>query len=272
MFLRDTRGRWALGILVPISVALLLIDSLTPLLHPVRALMGYLVLPVHVLAGAPAHLVQAVGEGMTSRESVLKERNALRARVEGMHLELQRLAALQSENARLRRLLDSKQRLALSVRAAEIIGTVPDPDKRQVILDKGSRDGAYVGQPVVDADGLVGQVIEVTAVTSRVMEITDVNHAVPAEVVRSGFRVVVAGTGSADQLEVRHVTSSADVRRGDLLVSSGLDQRFPAGYPVARVVQLSRANAGPFVTVIAAPIARLDVVTHLLLVFAAGQR
>lgn len=250
----------------------MLLDSLTPWLRPARAGLGLMLLPVHVLADAPSRLVRFVGDSLSSHATLLAQRAYLRARVERLNIELQRLAALESENARLRRLLDSKQRLALRVRVAEIIGTVPGPSVRQVIVDKGTRDGAFVGQPVVDADGLVGQVIEVNPFTSRVMEITDVNHAVPAEVVRSGLRVVAVGTGRSDRLEVRHVTGSADIARGDLLITSGLDQRFPPGYPVARVLSVSRVSSGPFVDVVAAPLARLDVASHVLLVFAAAAR
>ena len=104
------------------------------------------------------------------------------------------------------------------------------------------------------------------------MEITDLSHAVPAEVVRSGFRVVAVGTGRSDRLEVRHVTSSADVAPGDLLITSGLDQRFPPGYPVAKVISVSRVSSGPFVDVVAVPMAHRDVASHVLLVFAAAAR
>ena len=257
-----------LSILIPISIALLSLDVMTSWLSPVRAGLSLLLLPVNVLADAPSRLTRFVGDAVTSRATLFTQRDELRAKVERLNLELQRLAALESENQRLRRLLESKQRLALHVRAAEIIGTVPGPSVRQVLIDKGSRDGTFVGQPVVDADGLVGQIIEVTPFTSRVLEVTDVNHAVPAEVVRSGLRVVAVGTGSSDRLEVRHITASANIARGDLLITSGLDQRFPPGYPVAKVLSVSRVNSGPFMDVVAVPMARLDVVSHVLLVYA----
>ena len=235
-----------------------------------RAGLELTVIPVRVIADTPSRLVNVVGDGLTSHQTLIAERRDLRAEVERLNLEMQRLAALESENARLRRLLDSKQRLALHVRVAEIIGTVPGSGVRQIIVDKGTRDGAFVGQPVVDADGLVGQIIEVTPFTSRVMAVTDASHAVPAEVVRSGFRVVAVGTGRSDRLEVRHVTSSADIKRGDLLITSGLDQRFPPGYPVAKVLSVSRVSGGPFVDVVASPLARLDVASHVLLVFSSA--
>ncbi len=260
------------AVLVLVSVLLLAVDATTGLLAGPRRIASLGLLPVVVLADAPTRFGRFVDDSTGSRAQLLSERDDLRADVERLNLELQRLAVLESENARLRMLLESKRRMALRMRAAEIIGVVPNPATRQVVVDKGTRDGAYIGQPVVDADGVVGQVVDVTPVSSRVMLLTDASHAVPATVVRSGFRVVVAGIGEPDLLEVRHVTESGDIAEGDLLITSGLDQRFPAGYPVARILSVDRETGGAFARVRAVPLAKLERESHVLLVFTPPAR
>ncbi len=272
LFLRDTRGPWVFAALTVASLLLLAIDTATVWMAAPRQLASLALLPVYVMADAPTRFGRFVDDNASNRSNLMEERNGLRAEVERLNLELQRLAVLESENARLRLLLESKQRLALKVRAAEIVGVVPNPSTRQVLLDKGSRDGAYIGQPVVDADGVVGQVVDVTPFSSRVMLITDAAHAVPATVVRSGFRVIVVGTGEPDMVEVRHVTESGDIAEGDLLITSGLDQRFPAGYPVARIISVSREAGGAFARVRALPLAKLERESHVLLVFTPPPR
>jgi rod shape-determining protein MreC len=255
-----------------VSVLLLVIDASTGWLAGPRRVASIGLLPVVVLADAPTRFGRFIDDSTGSRAELLGERDDLRAEVERLNLELQRLAVLESENARLRMLLESKRRMALRMRAAEIIGVVPNPATRQVVVDKGTRDGAYIGQPVVDADGVVGQVVDVTPVSSRVMLLTDAAHAVPATVVRSGFRVVVAGIGDPDVLEVRHVTESGDIAEGDLLITSGLDQRFPAGYPVARITSVDRETGDAFARVRAVPLAKLERESHVLLVFTPPAR
>ena len=154
LFLRDTRGPWVFAALTVASLLLLAIDTATVWMAAPRQLASLALLPVYVMADAPTRFGRFVDDNASNRSNLMEERNGLRAEVERLNLELQRLAVLESENARLRLLLESKQRLALKVRAAEIVGVVPNPSTRQVLLDKGSRDGAYIGQPVVDADGV----------------------------------------------------------------------------------------------------------------------
>lgn len=134
-------------------------------------------------------------------------------------------------------------------------------------MDKGSADGVFVGQPVLDAQGLMGQVIRVSRYVSRVLLISDVNHSVPVQVVRSNLRLIARGTGTTRQLELMHVQDTADIKKGDLLVSSGLGGRFPVGYPVGVVNHVEHDPGKPFAKVTATPSARLDRSRHVLLVF-----
>ncbi|MDC6451138.1 rod shape-determining protein MreC, partial [Pseudomonadales bacterium] len=138
----------------------------------------------------------------------------------------------------------------------------------EVIIDKGTSSGVFVGQPLLDAQGLMGQVIEISPYTSRVLLVSDQTHSVPVQVNRSNLRLIARGSGVTRQLELLHVQDTADIRVGDLLVSSGLGDRFPVGYPVGLVNKVEHDPGQPFALVTAIPSARLDKSRHVLLVFA----
>jgi len=157
--------------------------------------------------------------------------------------------------------------LADKVLIAELIGVSPDPNVHKVIVDKGEDDGVYIGQALVDAKGLMGQVVSVGYFSSEVLLITDTTHALPVQINRNGVRLIVEGVGSLYELAVRHVSNTVDIQEGDLLVSSGLGQRFPVGYPVAEVVEVSFDPGKAFARVVAKPMAELNRSRHVLLVF-----
>ncbi|MDG2273646.1 MAG: rod shape-determining protein MreC, partial [Halioglobus sp.] len=183
----------------------------------------------------------------------------------------QQMASLQAENVRLRSLLNSSALVRDDVLVAELIGVSPDPERLQLVLNKGRSDGVYVGQPLIDANGLMGQVVEVSSSTSRALLISDMTHAVPVQVNRNGVRAILEGTGVLGSLEVRHISATTDIRKGDLLVTSGLGRRFPEGYPVAVVARVEQDPGEAFVRVLAVPTAELDRTRHVLLVFTAQQ-
>ena len=172
-----------------------------------------------------------------------------------------------AENNRLRDLLGSAAKLQDNVVVAERIGVAPDPEKHEVVIDKGTIDGVFIGQPLLDAQGLLGQVVDVSRYSSRVLLISDPSHSVPVQVARSNLRLVAQGTGSTNRLELMYVQNTADVGAGDLLISSGLGGRFPVGYPVGVVNKVEQRSGGPFATVTAIPSALLDRSRHVLLVF-----
>ena len=202
-----------------------------------------------------------------SRRSLRREIDVLRKDLLLLKVETQKMAVLATENDRLRNLLGSSGKLADNVLVAEIIGVDPNPQSQVVILDKGKQADVIVGQPLLDADGLMGQVIETGAYSSRAMLITDVSHSVPVQVNRNNIRIIAVGTGKVDELELVHVPDTADIRIGDLLVSSGLGDRFPVGYPVGTVTEVIHDPGKPFDIVKAKPSARLDRSRHVLLVF-----
>jgi rod shape-determining protein MreC len=250
-----------------VSVLLIVIDVNSRLLEPVRTAIATLVSPIYVIADSPYRMSREASATLSTREALISENAHLTRRNLELAQIAQQFTALREENARLRQLLGSRQRLGAEVVVAELVGVVPSPNTYQVEIDKGTDQGVFVGQAVIDADGLFGQVVEVARFTSRVMLIIDAAHAVPVEVLRNDFRSIAAGTGRADRLELEYVPVTADIRVGDQLVSSGLGGHFPRGYPVGEVTSVVVEPTMTYAQVVARPLAALDRSRHVLLVY-----
>jgi rod shape-determining protein MreC len=229
--------------------------------------MAAVTLPFYWVADIPARVTNWGKENFVTRASLSEENQRLRAEALLLEGEVQQLAALRAENVRLRALLNSSALLQDDVLVAELIGVSPDPTRHIVVLNKGSADGVFVGQPLIDANGLMGQVVEASPNSARVLLITDTAHAIPVQVNRNGVRAIAEGVGRLDRLELRHVASTEDIAVGDLLVSSGLGGRFPVGYPVATVTEVIADPGQPFARITAEPRAALSRSRHVLLVF-----
>jgi rod shape-determining protein MreC len=229
--------------------------------------MSAVTLPFYWVADLPARLTHWGQENFVTRSAVLEENKRLRAEALVLEAQVQQNAALMAENVRLRALLNSSALLQDDVLVAELIGVSPDPARHLVVLNKGTSDGVFVGQPLIDANGLMGQVVEAAPNSARVLLITDATHAIPVQVNRNGVRAIANGVGRLDHLELRHVASTEDIEVGDLLVTSGLGARFPEGYPVATVTEVVADPGQPFARVSAAPSAALTRSRHVLLVF-----
>lgn len=231
-----------------------------------RAWLSVAITPLQWLVDLPSRVAGEVSDQVVDRQLLLRENEQLRSETLVLERRVQQVAALTAENIRLRELLNGRQRLSEDVMLAELIGVNPDPFQHQVILNRGADDGVYEGQPVLDAGGVMGQVVEVSLYTCRVMMVTDARHGLPVEVNRNGLRSILLGQGELGELVVDHISATADIREGDLLITSGMGGRFPRGYPVARVSSVIRDPGQPFVIVRARPTARLDKSRHLLLV------
>lgn len=220
-----------------------------------------------MLADLPVRLVRGAQDRLVD-ESLLRDRNeALRRENLVLNARLQQLLALESENMRLRDLLGSSFRIGERVLIAEILAVDLDPGHQQVVINKGSSSGVFVGQPVLDANAVMGQVVRTNPFSSTVLLITDSDHALPVELNRNGLRTIARGTGVGQDLELLYIPKNADVRIGDLLVTSGMGGRFPRGYPVARVTAVRHDPNDPFTVVTAEPTARLDRSREVLLVW-----
>ncbi|MFZ5722295.1 MAG: rod shape-determining protein MreC [Pseudomonadota bacterium] len=224
--------------------------------------------PLIVAVDLPRRAASGIAAFFTTRGALAEENARLRQENLVLQRHVQRLASLTAENARLRELLNSSALLDSSVLVAEIIAFDPDPSRLEVVINKGSDAGLYRGQPVLDAGGIMGQLIAVGPTQSRVILVTDSRHGVPVEVSRNGVRSIATGTGNPGTLSLQYLPVTADVREEDLLVSSGLGGVFPRGYPVARVVRVVRTPGETFMTVEAQPTAALQRSRQVLLVFA----
>lgn len=250
-----------------LSAALMVVDARFTLLQPLRAQLGLIVEPVYWVGRLPVRLWEGATQELSTRNELTAENEKLKAEQLMMQRRLQKLAALTEQNVRLRELLNSAALVDDDVLATELIGIDPNPFTHRILIDKGAKDGVVLGQPVLDARGLMGQVVEVMPYTSRVLLLTDTTHSIPVQVNRNGLRAIASGTGNPERLELRHVADTADIKEGDLLVSSGLGQRFPAGYPVAMVSEVIHDSGQPFAIVRAVPTATLNRSRYMLLVF-----
>jgi rod shape-determining protein MreC len=248
------------------SLVLMVLDHRQHHLETIRAGLTILISPLQYAADMPASVVHWGSETLSTRTMLQQENESLHAEHLQFQLRLQKMAALEAENERLRQLLQSSSTIPEKVLIGELLAVDMDPFKRQVVLNRGTMSGIYEGQPLLDAHGVMGQVVHVTPVASTAILITDASHAVPVQINRNGLRALALGTGEPDKLEIPHLPTNADVQAGDLLVTSGLGGRFPAGYPVARIVSVTRDPAEPYAVVVAEPTARLERSREVLLV------
>ncbi len=245
----------------------MVVDHLSDFLDQARAGLTTVVTPVLVIADYPNRTADTVQAVFATRGSMQVKISLLEQEQLLLKAKTEKMAALTAENNRLRNLLGSASKLEDNVLVAELIGVDPDPNRHEVMIDKGSNQSVFVGQPVLDAEGLMGQVIEVSPLTSRVLLISDQSHSIPVQVVRSNLRLIAQGSGVTRKLDLMHVQGTADIKPGDLLVSSGLGDRFPVGYPVGVVQTIQHDPGKPFAVATAVPSAFLDRSRHVLLVF-----
>lgn len=258
LFAEGTASTLRLIAYLALAATLMVVDHRAGYLEDMRRLTGVLVEPVYRIAALPADVARATRTAVVSQDTLAKENRELRDALLLAQARLNRLDALVAQNARLKDLLDAQTSLGLSVQLARLIDVDLDPFRPRVVLNVGANQGVTVGQPVIDAHGIMGQVIEVLGNTSVVMLITDPTHAIPVMVERSGLRTIAYGTGAIDRLELPNIPISADVQVGDRLVTSGLGGRFPAGFPVGEILSISTDSSSLFAAAQARPAAALD--------------
>ncbi len=267
MFVRQSGAGYLLFGLGMLSALLIAVESSTRLLDPVRGFIANLASPIYFVAQAPYVMEETVSDLLSARSDLMARNASLERRVLALAQVSQQYIALKAENDRLRALLGSQGRVSYEFLIAELVGIVPDPNTHQIILDKGAEAGLEIGYAVLDSQGLFGQVVEVSRLTSRVLLLTDRDHAVPVRVSRNGVRGIVGGTGDMGSLSVENVSTLSDIVEGDLLETSGLAGRFPAGYPVGTVTSVVGDAAAASVQVRVVPTAQLDRAQHVLVIF-----
>lgn len=232
-----------------------------------RQLLDKTARPLFLITDFPVQAWHWLDETLSSRNDLLERNRALEHESLILQRKVLQMASLMAENARLNELLNSTETLEDSVVVAELLGVSPDPLKQEILLRRGSQQGVFEGQPVLDAYGLVGSVTDVAQETARVLLITDSTNAVPVQVNRNGVRGIAEGTGRPDELYIRNLVPTTDIHEGDLIVSSGLGGRYPLGYPVGEVVRIEYDGADSFLRVVIRPTAHLDRSRQFLLLY-----
>lgn len=254
--------------LVLLSIGFMTIDHREHHLDSVRGGLSVLVYPLQWLVDLPGSTSEWFRESLSTRRELQEENASLRTQQLLLNTQLQKLEALEAENRRLRALLDSSFQVGKRpMLIAGLLSVDMDPYRHQIELNKGTLDHLFEGQPLLDSQGVMGQLIHVGPFTSTAMLITDPSHAIPVQVNRNGLRTIALGTGAIDRLELPHIPDNADIRIGDLLVTSGLGGRFPPGYPVAEVIDVEQDPGRAFSHVTARPRALLDRSREVLVVW-----
>jgi rod shape-determining protein MreC len=250
-----------------ISVGLMIIDHRSENLSYFRSAVALAVKPLHELSALPARFGAWLDLASRSHMDVREQYDRLRGDHVVLKSRLQKFEAVEAENRRLNRLLSASRKVGEEVLLAQLVEVSLDPFTHKVLINRGVRDGVYSGQPVIDPDGVIGQITHATLFTSSVTLLTDQSHAIPAQIRRNGLRVVVYGLGVRDRLSIPYLAQDADIRDGDILITSGMGGRFPSGYPVAQVTEIVKDPNEPFLGVTGMPVARLDYTRDVLLVW-----
>lgn len=254
-----------------VAFALMILDHQYTVLTNTRAVLGSMVAPIRYMVDGPARVIRWTESRISFENNLVVENAQLRANELVLRSELQSMVAIKKENDQLRTLLSSSGHVSGKVLVAQLLAVDLAPFTRQVIINKGKHDGVYVGQPIIDAYGVIGQVIEVSFGTSRVLLVSDSRSAVPVQNVRTGNRAIAAGQGVTDQLQLMFVPDTADFQVGDHLETSGLGQLYPASYPVGVIVSVNHKVGDRFSQITVDPSAHLDRSQYVLLVWPVGK-
>jgi rod shape-determining protein MreC len=215
----------------------------------------------------PVQLIDKLGSTISTHDALVKESIDLKTEQLLLKAQVQRLLAIESENNQLKALLRSSAQVRGKVLIAQLLAVDSDPFVNQVILDKGLYDGVFIGQPVLDANGVMGKVIQIGPITSRVLLINDSHSGVPIQTTRNGIRAIAVGDSYSGKLRLVNVPQTVDIKEGDMLVTSGLGENYPAGYPVGQVINVVKDPGMQFATIDVQPSAHADRSRQVLLVW-----
>lgn len=267
LFIRGSSATFRMVLFVIASIALMTIDHRWQSLEMVRSTLSTVIYPLQYTIDLPIRLYYWSDEVLSTKQILLDKNREFEARHLENRVQLQKLDIIEKENARLRSLLSATPKITERLLISEIINVDVDPYRQLILLNKGSNSDVSQGQPIIDAQGIMGQVVHVGAISSTAMLITDASHAIPVQIDRTGLRANAFGTGKINQLNLRHLTQNVDIEVGDMLITSGLGGVFPPNYPVATVTKVERTAGEPFATIEAMPLAQLDKSREVLLVW-----
>ena len=271
IFSRKSSLQLRLFLALLVAIGVIIADSRMGAFTKVRTYMDTAVSPFYFLANGPRQILDSISQTLASRQQLELENKTLHRELMLKNSELLLLGQFKQENARLRELLGSPLRQDEQKMVTQVISTATDPYTDQLVIDKGSVNGVYEGQPVISDKGVVGQVIGVGKITSRILLICDAAHALPIQVLRNDIRVIAAGNGCSEDLQLEHLPANTDIRVGDVLVTSGLGGRFPEGYPVGVVSSVKLDTQRAYTVIKARPTAGLQRLRYLLLLWGADR-
>lgn len=266
IFKRESHTGLRAFFLIVISITLMVLDKRSDQFASIRAALSLPVAPIQHIVSWPMHFIDTVKSMLTSHEMLIAENVQLKTDQLLLRAQLQRLLAIESENNYLKALLQSAQRTTAKTMIAEVLAIDTEPFINQIVINKGSKNGIYVNQPVLDAYGVMGQVIQAGPITSRILLINDPHSGVAVQNGRNGMRALAVGSYS-DGLRLLYVPKTADVKPGDIYITSGLGDHYPEGYPVGKVVAVQNDPAHQFARVTLQPSAQLNMSRQVLLVW-----
>ena len=267
LFIRGPSVTFRMAVLVVASIALMTADHRWHSLEFVRSTLSSVIYPLQYSIDLPIQLFYWVDESISSQQDLLEKNREFEVRHLENRVQLQKLDIIEKENDRLRKLLSATPKTTERLLISEIINVDLDPYKQLILLNKGSSSDVYQGQPIIDAFGIMGQIVHVGLMSSTAMLITDASHAIPLQINRNGLRAIAYGSGKIDQLNLRYLPHNVDIKVGDLLITSGLGGTFPANFPVAIISKVERPAGEPFADIEAVPHAQLDKSREVLLVW-----
>jgi len=267
LFIRGPSATVRMAVLVIASITLMTVDHRWHSLEIVRSALSSVIYPLQYTIDLPIRFYYWADEALSNQQTLLQKNREFEARHLENRVQLQKLDIIEKENDRLRKLLSAIPKTTERLLISEIINVDVDPYRQLILLNKGSSHEVYQGQPIIDALGIMGQIIHVGPLSSTAMLITDASHAIPVQVNRTGLRAVAVGSGKIDQLNLRHLPQSVDIKIGDLLITSGLGGAFPPNFPVAIISKVERPAGEPFAIIEAKPHAQLDKSREVLLVW-----
>ena len=254
-------------ILALFAIILMILDSRVAAINQIRSALSMPLAPLQYVVSWPIQMFDKMRDTISTHDALVKENLDLKAEQLRLRAQVQRLLALELENTQLKSLARSSSQLQGKVSIAQLLAVSSDPFTNQVVVDKGTRDNLYLGQPVLDARGVMGQVVQIGPLTSRVLLINDAHSGVPVKIVRNGLRAIAVGDNYSGKLRLNNIQQTADIKVGDILITSGLGEHFPEGYPVGRVISVVKDPGLQFATIMVDPAAHLDRSRGVLLVW-----
>ena len=228
-----------------------------------RSYLSASLYPIQYLINLPNNFQKSFYANFLNREEIISQNQQLKEENLNLKSQMQQIYRLESENKRLYKLINSKPKTENTYLFADIVSTSKILNKHQILINRGSRNGIKLGSSIVNADGIVGHVIRDQIFASEVLLISDLEHAIPVEIVRTGLRSIAIGTGEFNKLRINTLPTNSNLQKDDIVITSGLGGRYPEGFPVGTITEISREVGSPFLEVEVLPFANLKTINEV---------